>query len=307
MSKYTTELRFIVESGFPLFAFDYPFYNEAKKEEFQSRFIKHFFFHEIGQETAEQFKHYLEIKFNDVLPYYNEMFRTAQIEYDPLKTIEFYEEHTRITEGQTSATGTGTQTATDNESVSRETSTEGEMSTTSTDENESTDTKTGENTTARTETANDSETGEGITNKAVSDTPQGRVSINTVSGDYVSSLEHDSTSSNKETDHTGTENTTVSTSETGTTTNSGTNTQSGTSSTETNETATRTNTANSTTENTQTGSSTGRETYQKKSHGDMGVRPASYLLDEHLKYQRKVRTIELQFFEECNDLFMEIW
>lgn len=291
MSKYTTELRFIVESGFPLFAFDYPFYDEAKKEEFQSRFIKHFFFHEIGQETAEQFKHFLEVKFNEVLPYYNEMFRTAQIEYDPLKTIEFYEEHTRITEGQTSASGTGTQTATDNENVTREVSANGETSTTATDESESA--------TEKTETTNDSETGTDNMNKAVSDTPQGRVSIDTVNGDYVSNLEQGSVSTEKTKTRNGTE--------TGKTTNSGTNTQTGTSSTNSTETETRTNAANATTENTQTGSSTGRETYQKKSHGDLGVRPASYLLDEHLKLQRKVRTIELQFFEECNDLFMEIW
>lgn len=307
MSKYTTELRFIVESGFPLFTFEYPFYDEAKKEEFQSRFIKHFFFHEIGQETAEQFKHYLEIKFNEVLPYYNEMFRTAQIQYDPLLTIEFTEEYTRSTEGRSSAFGTGTQTTTENEDVSREALTEGEMSANGTEETSDVTNKDATTSTARTSKTEDNTTGTDGTNKAFSDTPQGRVFFDEVRGDYVSTLEHTTENTTRKVVHDGTETDNVTAAETNKVDHSGETSQEGTSKTESSETSTRSNRGNATTENTQTGNTSGTETYKKHSSGDMGVRPASYLLDEHLKYQRKIKTIELQFFEECNDLFMEIW
>ena len=307
MSKYTTELRFIIESGFPLFTFNYPFYDESKREEFQNRFIKHFYFREIGLETAELFRHFLEIKFNEVLPYYNEMFRTAQIKYDPLETYDIPEEYTKDTEGASTSSATGSQTSEGSENATTESNTNGDTSLTTTVEGSTTSTRTGESNTARDETANNTETGTETTNSAFSDTPQGRVAIDVVNGDHVSKLEHVAVSRSSENNHTGAENTTTSNSDSANTTESNTTTQSGTNSATASETATRTNTNTASTQATQTGSATGTESFKRRMYGDMGVRPASYLLEEHLRFQRQINTIELQFFEECNDLFMELW
>ena len=327
MSKYTTELRYIVESGTPVFDFNYPFYDESKRLEFQNRFIRHFYFHEIGFETVGMFKLYLENKFNELLPYYNEMFRTAQIKYNPLQTYDITEEYTRDTEGNTVANGTGEQRTSDTENTSREGLTKGtttatgsttnENSANITDESESTTNRTGENGSIVNSNADNTTKETANNNKAISDTPQGRVTIDTVNGDYVSSIEQDKVTSDKTDKHTGKEETSHTIKETDTTVNTGTNTrtetgktentENGSTETENTETAHRTNVLNATMENTQVGNSTGKETFKRQMYGDMGVRPTSHLLEEHLKFQRTINTIELQFFEECNDLFMQLW
>ena len=106
MAKYTIELRTLIESGFPLFDFNYPFYNEEKRLEFQQHFIQHFYFYEIGCETAQRFKHYLIDKFNTVFPYYNELFRVEQIKYNELINYDVTEKYTKTNTGSISESAT---------------------------------------------------------------------------------------------------------------------------------------------------------------------------------------------------------
>lgn len=64
MSKYTAELRTIVNSGFNIFDFDYTRTEQSKailsNEDLQNGFIDHFYFREIGFETLERFKQRLK-------------------------------------------------------------------------------------------------------------------------------------------------------------------------------------------------------------------------------------------------------
>lgn len=84
MANYTIELRKIIESKINIFDFDYPFYNENEKEYFQDRFIKHFYFREIGSETVARFKHYLEDKLHEIAPFYKHLYETTIYNYDPI-------------------------------------------------------------------------------------------------------------------------------------------------------------------------------------------------------------------------------
>lgn len=84
MATYTMELRNIIESNINIFDFDYPFYNENEKEYFQDRFIKHFYFREIGSETVARFKHYLEDKLHEIAPFYKHLYETTIYNYDPI-------------------------------------------------------------------------------------------------------------------------------------------------------------------------------------------------------------------------------
>ena len=43
-----------------LFDFDYPFYDETKRAEFETKFINHFYLREIGSETMGSFKFNLD-------------------------------------------------------------------------------------------------------------------------------------------------------------------------------------------------------------------------------------------------------
>lgn len=77
--RYSIELREFVEDPlFNLFDFDYPFYadDQSMKEEFENRFIEHYYFHEIGFETVARFKHYLRSRLRDVMPYYSQLYES---------------------------------------------------------------------------------------------------------------------------------------------------------------------------------------------------------------------------------------
>ena len=94
MAKYTVELRKLIESGFDLQLNEYPIFDELYRETLNKKIIDHYYFHEIGQETAGQFRHFLKTKMNEIMPYYNQLYRSELIEIDPITT--FKEVHTEV-------------------------------------------------------------------------------------------------------------------------------------------------------------------------------------------------------------------
>ncbi len=106
MADYTIELRRYIDSfsygsSLPrkeildkgrrqLFDFDYPFFDEDYRETFETHFVTHFYMREIGFETIGLFKMRLEDWLNLNMPYYNQLFLSEKITFDPLtntKTI----------------------------------------------------------------------------------------------------------------------------------------------------------------------------------------------------------------------------
>ena len=101
MSRYTMQLRAIIEhytqdqEGLSwnerieegrkhLFDFYYPFFDEDYKKTFETNIIRHFYMREIGFETEGLFKMRLENWLNINMPYFNKLFESEKIEYDPL-------------------------------------------------------------------------------------------------------------------------------------------------------------------------------------------------------------------------------
>ena len=83
MSKYTTELRYLIESGFDIGLKDYPIFDENYREPLNRKIINHYYFREIGFETVERFKHKLKTQwlesienFDKLLVAYNESINT---------------------------------------------------------------------------------------------------------------------------------------------------------------------------------------------------------------------------------------
>lgn len=113
MSKYTTELRYICETyaGYDesqdrlkvaeiiekarpkLFDFDFPIYDEAYRSVLETKIIKHYYLREIGAETVGVFKLFLDRTLNEIMPYYNKMYESANLEYNPLYDVNYYREH----------------------------------------------------------------------------------------------------------------------------------------------------------------------------------------------------------------------
>lgn len=95
MSKYTTELRWVIENGYDLQLNEYPIFDENYRDELNQKIINHYYFREIGFETVGLFRFYLKQTLNEIMPYYNQLYESALLEIDPLNTINFTETLTR--------------------------------------------------------------------------------------------------------------------------------------------------------------------------------------------------------------------
>lgn len=108
MARYTLEIREIVESkNLKLFDFDYNFFDENLKSDFEKMFIDYFYFREIGQETISRFKKELQTKLNVIYHYYKEYYKTVkQVEIEEfMVTKDATDTFTRILEGESVASG----------------------------------------------------------------------------------------------------------------------------------------------------------------------------------------------------------
>lgn len=134
-----------------LFDFDYPFFDEAYRKAFETKFIRNFYMREIGFETESLFKMRLQNWLDLNMPYYNKMFESELIEFDPLHNTEL--DTTRNVETNTK------------QNDSRNTSQEG--STTGNSESES------------------NTQDEGFNRSLRSDTPDDRLAISTNDGEGI--------------------------------------------------------------------------------------------------------------------------
>lgn len=88
MSKYTTELRYLIENNFDLGLDDYPIFDENYREPLNQKIINHYYFREIGMETAELFKRYLNQTMREIMPYYNQLYKSELLEFNPFYNVD---------------------------------------------------------------------------------------------------------------------------------------------------------------------------------------------------------------------------
>ena len=126
MSDYTTQLRFICESyanrndkpqpqadvdetirlaRTKLFSFDYPIFDENYREHLESKIISHFYTREKGLETGGLFKHHLKNKMREIMPYYNQMYLSEKLKFDPFMNTEVNDSHNSVREDTHDAEG----------------------------------------------------------------------------------------------------------------------------------------------------------------------------------------------------------
>lgn len=91
MGDYTVSLRYLIERGYPLALDKYPIWDEEYRPVLNNKIIEHFYFREIGQETPDRFNFFLRRKMNEIMPYYNKLYESEMIEFDPLAS-EFFKE-----------------------------------------------------------------------------------------------------------------------------------------------------------------------------------------------------------------------
>ena len=95
MANYTIELRKILSSRDIFKAINYDFYEEVYKPIFEEKFIKRFYFREIGVETIERFLINLETTLNEIMPYYKHLYSTTTYKYNPILNYDVTETITR--------------------------------------------------------------------------------------------------------------------------------------------------------------------------------------------------------------------
>lgn len=95
MAKYTIELRKILSTRDIFKSINYDFYEEAYKPIFEEKFIKRFYFREIGVETIKRFLINLETTLNEIMPYYKHLYQTTTYKYDPILNYDVTETITR--------------------------------------------------------------------------------------------------------------------------------------------------------------------------------------------------------------------
>ena len=119
MSKYTTEVRNIVETyadyderaNYPdvdscidiaipkIFDVDnIPVYVPEHKTLLFHKILLHYYQREIGFETAGLWKLKLNTKLKEIMPYYNQLYASELLEYDPLQNVNNWHEHQGVYE-----------------------------------------------------------------------------------------------------------------------------------------------------------------------------------------------------------------
>lgn len=108
MSKYTTEVRFlcesltghdesedyssideIIEDALPIiFSFEFPIFDEQYRSVLETKILRHYYTREIGCETYGLWKLRLQTKLNEIMPYYNKLYESELLKYNPLYDVD---------------------------------------------------------------------------------------------------------------------------------------------------------------------------------------------------------------------------
>lgn len=130
MSKYTTEVRFICENSAGLsesegannvdsildkcwnkvFNFDFPIFDENYRQVLCRKILKHYYTREIAHETVGRWKLALNAKLNEIMPYYNQLYKSELLEFNPFYDVDL----TRSREGSGTSNRTSNNTETNN-------------------------------------------------------------------------------------------------------------------------------------------------------------------------------------------------
>ena len=78
MSKYTTTIKVLKDNNFNFGLDSYPIFDENYRNTLNQNILYHYYENEIGFETAPLFRFYLNQKLNEIMPYYNELYKVQK-------------------------------------------------------------------------------------------------------------------------------------------------------------------------------------------------------------------------------------
>lgn len=359
MAKYTTSVRTICEfnGGYEesvgyndvndviekarqnIFSFKYPIFDQSYKALLETKILKHYYTREIGFETVGLWKLKLDTKMNEIMPYYNQLYESTLLEFNPLYDV--YLERTHNVKGNTDKNEIGDNVINESQNgsvnvkgtrddygsqivsgttisdSSHDGRTTGVVNSETSDVSESKLIKKGENTSTNTGTVKNEN---GRTDK-YSDTPQGEIT-NLNSSKYLTNarvIDDDSTTTNnlKTLEEINTTDTTTgnninkhkgdNVSTTHSDENGSVKSDSDTDTTFSSDTRNDTISNSTKTGNTSTSVNstiTSLEEYTEKVKGKQGGKNYSEMLQD---FRNTFLNIDMQVINELSDLFMLIW
>lgn len=78
MAKYTITIKTLIDNNFDFKMDSYPIFDENYRNTLNQNILYHYYENEIGFETASLFRFYLNQKLNEIMPYYNELYKVQK-------------------------------------------------------------------------------------------------------------------------------------------------------------------------------------------------------------------------------------
>lgn len=110
MADFTLYLWEVMEFTDDIGLKEYPIFKEEYRATLNKKIVDRYLNREIGHETIDQFIHNMRRKMNEIMPYYNQMYLSEQIKYDPLTTINMESLGTGVNQTEANSTGNSTNT-----------------------------------------------------------------------------------------------------------------------------------------------------------------------------------------------------
>ena len=105
MSRYTTTIKTLIDNDFDFGLDSYPIFNETYRTILNNKILNHYYMREIGFETAGLFKFYLNNKLNEIMPYYNILYKKQEeiLEKNIYNNVDLEESTNRKNQTNTSS------------------------------------------------------------------------------------------------------------------------------------------------------------------------------------------------------------
>lgn len=213
MSKFTTEVRFICETlagrtesaggdsinsiintAAPLlFNFDFPIFDESYRLPLETKILRHYYTREICEETVGLWKLRLQDRLNMIMPYYNKLYQSELLQFNPLYDVDVTRNHTKENSGNenrstnSSENVQGSANKAKTEVTDTDTTNTAETKTQNTIDTDTTNTKANTGTISNTSSSTDNSTSYDSNTKwdLYSDTPQGGINGITNDNDSI--------------------------------------------------------------------------------------------------------------------------
>lgn len=78
MAHYTITIKSLIDNNFDFQLNEYPIFDENYRNTLNQNILYHYYENEIGFETAPLFRFYLKQKLNEIMPYYNELYKVQK-------------------------------------------------------------------------------------------------------------------------------------------------------------------------------------------------------------------------------------